>query len=1000
MLPAKLDALSPAVKTMFTRCMGAASRFRDPNFKQYFERITNSDFNRFAALDEATRSAQEPDFLKEQEKNFEILDRQSNINNLWFVFWFESRVNSWAASFNFGMTSSEVDEGGPQEEGDAFLLYRLLGVERDSTIGEIRKGYLLRARQVHPDKNLDDPRAHESFVKLQRAYSILSDPEQRKRYDDSGGDLTIFEDESDEFREAYQYYRKLYPVLTSEDIDAFAARYRHSEEEMEDLRGFVEEHKGDVSDLLEWIILSTPEDVSRFADYIRTWLSSEKKDLLPAFESSLPKLRRNGKRLAAQSKREAKKAKSPEEDPSLGNLALAIRQKQQKRQGDFLDDLEKNWFGAPSCLTPFPSPKMVMYVIKRNGQKADVQFDKITKRIRPLTKGLNQDYVDVTQITQKVAEGIYPGVTTTELDSLAAETCAYMSQVHPDFSTLAARIAVSNLHKNTEESFSKTVSELYQITDSRGRHAPLVSEEVYNIVTANAEKLDKAIDYERDFDYDYFGFKTLERSYLLKRPSDKSCIERPQHMIMRVAVGIHGEDVDAAIETYDLMSTRVFTHATPTLFNSGTPHPQMSSCFLLSMKEDSIEGIYDTLKQCAMISKTAGGIGVAITGIRATESYIRGTNGFSNGIVPMLRVFNDTARYVDQGGGKRKGSFAVYLEPWHADVFEFLDLKKNHGKEEQRARDLFYALWIPDLFMKRVMSNGDWTLFCPNEAPGLQDTYGDEFEALYEKYEKDGIGRKTVKAQALWFKILESQQETGIPYMLYKDSANRKSNQKNLGTIRCSNLCCEIVEYTSPDEVAVCNLASIALNMFVDKETRTYDFDRLHRVTKVVTRNLNRGLADAFLLMRFPYESPEALKLNNDIFETIYHAACEASMELAKKDGPYETFQGSPASEGLLQFDLWDVIPDSGRWDWGTLKGQIKEYGMRNSLLVAPMPTASTAQILGNNEAFEPYTQNIYVRRVLAGEFVQVNRHLVDDLMELGLWNDEIKDKIIRQKGS
>ncbi|KAF4713369.1 ribonucleotide-diphosphate reductase subunit rnr1, partial [Perkinsus olseni] len=566
---------------------------------------------------------------------------------------------------------------------------------------------------------------------------------------------------------------------------------------------------------------------------------------------------------------------SPEEDPSLGNLTLAIRQKQQKRQGDFLDDLEKKyckkagrpnsqskkrprnaWFGAPSCPTPSPSPKMVMYVIKRNGQKADVQFDKITKRIRPLTKGLNQDYVDVTQITQKVAEGIYPGVTTTELDSLAAETCAYMSQVHPDFSTLAARIAVSNLHKNTEESFSKTVSELYQITDSRGRHAPLVSEEVYNIVTANAEKLDKAIDYERDFDYDYFGFKTLERSYLLKRPSDKSCIERPQHMIMRVAVGIHGEDVDAAIETYDLMSTRVFTHATPTLFNSGTPHPQMSSCFLLSMKEDSIEGIYDTLKQCAMISKTAGGIGVAITGIRATESYIRGTNGFSNGIVPMLRVFNDTARYVDQGGGKRKGSFAVYLEPWHADVFEFLDLKKNHGKEEQRARDLFYALWIPDLFMKRVMSNGDWTLFCPNEAPGLQDTYGDEFEALYEKYEKDGIGRKTVKAQSLWFKILESQQETGIPYMLYKDSANRKSNQKNLGTIRCSNLCCEIVEYTSPDEVAVCNLASIALNMFVDKETRTYDFDRLHRVTKVVTRNLNR------VIDRNYYPVPEARRSN------------------------------------------------------------------------------------------------------------------------------------------
>ncbi|KAF4658028.1 ribonucleotide-diphosphate reductase subunit rnr1 [Perkinsus chesapeaki] len=1018
MLPTKLDALSPAVKMMFTRCIGAASRFSDPNFKQYFERITNSDFDRFAALDEAARAAQEAEFLKEQEKNFEILDRQSKINNM----------------------------------------YRLLGVERDASTSEIRKGYLLRARQVHPDKNPDDAEAHNSFVKLQRAYSILSDEEQRKRYDESGGDLAVFEDESDEFRQAYSYYRKLYPVLTAEDIDAFAAQYRDSDEEKEDIKRYVEQRDGDVADMLEWIILSRPQDVDRFAEFIEQWLSSDNKDLLPAFKSSLPKLRQNAKRLSAKLKREAKECKvKSNAEPSLDQLALGILKNQQKRQGNFIEELEEKYCkkkkadqhnsrsnkrardAAFDCgwngfwqlrwfpLSPPLPGKMVMYVIKRDGHRAEVQFDKITKRIRPLTKGLNEDYVDVTQITQKVAEGIYPGVTTTELDSLAAETCAYMSQVHPDFSTLAARIAVSNLHKNTEESFAKTVSELYHITDTRGRHAPLVSEEVYNIVTANAEKLDNAIDYERDFDYDYFGFKTLERSYLLKRPSNKACLERPQHMLMRVSVGIHGEDVDAAIETYNLMSTRMFTHATPTLFNAGTPHPQMSSCFLLTMKGDSIEGIYDTLKQCAMISKTAGGIGVAISGIRATESYIRGTNGFSNGIVPMLRVFNDTARYVDQGGGKRKGSFAMYLEPWHSDVFEFLDLKKNHGKEEQRARDLFYGLWIPDLFMKRVMANGEWTLFCPNEAPGLQDTYGEEFEALYEKYEKEGVGRKTVKAQSLWFKILESQQETGIPYMLYKDAANRKSNQKNLGTIRCSNLCCEIVEYTSPDEVAVCNLASVALNMFVDKETRTYDFKRLHEVTKVVTRNLNKvidrnyypvvearnsnmrhrpigigvqGLADAFLLMRHSYESAEALKLNNDIFETIYHAACEASMELAMEHGPYQTFNGSPASEGILQFDMWDVTPDSGRWDWETLKAQIKEHGMRNSLLVAPMPTASTAQILGNNEAFEPYTQNIYVRRVLAGEFVQVNRHLVHDLMELDLWNDEIKDKIIRQKGS
>merc|ERR1712216_458716 len=567
--------------------------------------------------------------------------------------------------------------------------------------------------------------------------------------------------------------------------------------------------------------------------------------------------------------------------------------------------------------------------------------------------------------------------------------------------------------------------------DKQGRSASLLSKGVWDFIEANAEKLDAAIDYTRDYGYDYFGFKTLERSYLL-RMNDKIA-ERPAHLIMRVACGIHTDDVKAAIHTYDMMSRRVFTHATPTLFAAGTPQPQMSSCFLLTMKSDSIEGIYDTLKRCAMISKQAAGIGVAVSNIRAKGSYIRGTNGYSNGLVPMLRNFNETARYVDQGGGKRKGSFAMYLEPWHADVFDFLELKKNHGKEEQRARDLFYALWVPDLFTKRVKENGEWTLFCPNEAydketnKGLIDVWGDEFEAMYTRLEAEGKGRKTIKAQQLWFRILESQMETGTPYMLYKDAANRKSNQQNLGTIHCSNLCTEIVEYTSPDEVAVCNLASIALSAFAKSKDEPFDFDGLYRVTKVATRNLNKvidrnyypvaearasnmrnrplglgvqGLADAFMVLRLPFESDAAKRLNEDIFETIYFAACEASCDLAERDGPYETFAGSPASKGQLQFDLWGRTPKSGRWNWTALKERIAKHGLRNSLLVAPMPTASTAQILGNNEAFEPYTQNLYVRRVLSGEFVQVNRHLLRDLIERGLWTDDMRMQLIAHNGS
>ena len=666
-----------------------------------------------------------------------------------------------------------------------------------------------------------------------------------------------------------------------------------------------------------------------------------------------------------------------------------------------------------------------MFVVKRDGRKEPVMFDKITARIRKLCYGLN-DLVDPLKVALRVIEGLYDGVTTSELDNLAAEVAATMTTTHPDYARLAARISVSNLHKNTKKSFSETMTDLYNYVNPRtGKKAPLLSDEVYQVIVKNADVLDSNIIYNRDFGYDYFGFKTLERSYLLKINGEIA--ERPQHMLMRVSIGIHLNDMDSILETYELMSKKYFTHATPTLFNSGTPKPQMSSCFLLAMKDDSIDGIYDTLKQTAKISQSAGGIGLSIHNVRATGSYIAGTNGTSNGIVPMLQVFNDTARYVDQGGGKRKGSFAIYMEPWHADIFEFLDLKKNHGKEEMRARDLFYAMWISDLFMKRVEANEDWTLMCPNECPGLFTSHSEEFEKLYLGYEEAGKGRKTVKARELWEKILESQIETGTPYMLYKDAANRKSNQKNLGTIRSSNLCTEIMEYTSPDEIAVCNLASIALPMFV--KNGAFDHKELFKVTKRVTKNLNKvidrnyypvkeaensnmrhrpvglgvqGLADAFIMLRLPFTSDEAKKLNQEIFETLYFAAVTASMEAAKIEGAYSTYEGSPISKGDFQFNLWGIKDEelSGRWDWAKLRKEVLKNGVRNSLLVAPMPTASTSQILGNNECFEPYTSNIYTRRVLSGEFIVVNKHLLEDLVDLGLWNENMKQELMRANGS
>ncbi|KAK8463415.1 hypothetical protein SEVIR_1G363100v4 [Setaria viridis] len=684
-----------------------------------------------------------------------------------------------------------------------------------------------------------------------------------------------------------------------------------------------------------------------------------------------------------------------------------------------------------------------MYVVKRDGRQESVHFDKITARLKKLGYGLSAEHCDPVLVAQKVCAGVYRGVTTSQIGELAAETAAAMTASHPDYASLAGRIAVSNLHKNTMKSFSETVKVLYVHCDERsGLMAPMIADDVYEIIMKNAARLDNEIKYDRDFDYDYFGFKTLERSYLLKVGG--KVVERPQHMLMRVSVGIHKDDIESAVRTYHMMSQRWFTHASPTLFNAGTPRPQLSSCFLICMKDDSIEGIYDTLSECAVISKCAGGIGVSIHNIRATGSYIRGTNGTSNGIVPMLRVFNDTARYVDQGGGKRKGAFAVYLEPWHPDIFEFLDLRKNHGKEENRARDLFYALWIPDLFMERVQRNEQWSLFCPNEAPGLADCWGDEFQNLYNKYEREGKAKKVVAAQALWFDILKAQIETGTPYMLYKDSCNRKSNQQNLGTIKSSNLCTEIIEYTSPEETAVCNLASIALPRFVREKgvaieshpaklvgssgskNRYFDFDKLAEITSMVTCNLNKiidisyypienarrsnirhrpigigvqGLADTFILLGMPFDSPEAQQLNKDIFETIYYHALKASAELAAKEGPYETYAGSPVSKGILQPDMWNVVP-SDRWNWSAMREMISQVGLRNSLLVAPMPTASTSQILGNNECFEPYTSNIYSRRVLSGEFVIVNKHLLHDLTEIGVWSPVLKNKIIYEDGS
>ena len=664
-----------------------------------------------------------------------------------------------------------------------------------------------------------------------------------------------------------------------------------------------------------------------------------------------------------------------------------------------------------------------MYVAKRDGKTESVKFDKITARIIKMCYGLDP-LVSPEAVAMKVIEGLFDGVSTTELDNLAAEVAAAKTIDHPDYALLASRIAVSNLHKETKKTFSEVMHDLYHYVDNKTNEpASLLAEDVYHIIMDNKEVLDSSIIYDRDFRYDYFGFKTLTRSYLMRLYG--KIVERPQQMLMRVAIGIHKEDIQSAIKTYNLMSEGWFTHATPTLFNSGTPKPQMSSCFLLTMKEDSISGIYDTLKSCAQISQSAGGIGLSIHDIRATGSYIKGTNGASNGIVPMLRVFNDTARYVDQGGGKRKGSFAIYIEPWHADVFDFLDLKKNHGKEEQRARDLFYALWIPDLFMKRVKENGDWTLMCPHECPGLSDTHSAEFEALYTQYEQAGKGRKTIKAQDLWFKILESQIETGTPYMLYKDAANSKSNQQNLGTIKSSNLCTEIIEYTAPDEVAVCNLASLALPKFVTEEG-AFDHDKLFEVTYQATLNLNRiidnnfypveearnsnmrhrpiglgvqGLADAFIMLGFPFESEEARTLNREVFETIYFASMTASKDLAKVDGPYQTINGSPVSKGIFQFDMWGVTP-TNRWEWDLLKAEVKKHGVRNSLLLAPMPTASTAQILGNNECFEPYTSNIYTRRVLSGEFIIVNKHLLKDLVREGLWNKDMRQKIMTANGS
>jgi len=721
-----------------------------------------------------------------------------------------------------------------------------------------------------------------------------------------------------------------------------------------------------------------------------------------------------------------------------------------------------------------------MRVIKRNSEMEDVSFDKVLNRLKNLSSGLT---IDVSEIAQKVCSRIYDGVKTHELDELAAYLCSSMSIEHPDYSILASRIIVSNHHKNTSPSFSETIQTLYNNVDNHNNPIPLVSDELYSVVQKNKEKLNTCIDYQRDYLFDYFGFKTLERAYLLR--VNKRIIERPQHMWMRVAIGIHGHDIKEVLQTYDLLSRKYFTHATPTLFNAGTNRPQLSSCFLCSVNDDSVSGIFDSLKEVALISKYAGGIGLHIHQIRGNGSHIRGTNGTSNGIIPMLRVFNNTARYIDQAG-KRLGSIAVYLETWHTDIESFLELKKNHGSEEDRCRDLFLALWISDLFMERVKAEGKWSLMCPDKCRGLSDVYGDDFKELYERYESEGKYTKQINAQDLWFKILEAQIEQGVPYILYKDAANKKSNQKNLGTIKSSNLCAEVLIYSSPEETGVCNLASICLPSYlsfgdadeanvssnssrgspVSVSVPVFDFEKLHEITKVITKNLNKvidknfypvekarrsnlkhrpigigiqGLADVFIQMRYPFESDEAKQLNKDIFETIYHAAVEASMELAKKRcqiindikslnhkildvdiknyvnefekdignpkyiGAYSSFEGSPMSQGLFQFDLWNADADANanaRYDWDKLRADVKEYGVRNSLLLSPMPTASTSQIMGFNESFEPFTNNIFQRKTLSGEFIVINKYLINDLIHKGLWGKELKDTIILHEGS
>ena len=680
-----------------------------------------------------------------------------------------------------------------------------------------------------------------------------------------------------------------------------------------------------------------------------------------------------------------------------------------------------------------------MHVTKRSGETEIVSFDKILKRIKtigqetydiPVPALQHSLKINYTSLAMKVIDQLYNNISTTKIDELSAEQCASMASVHHDYSTLATRLIIANHSKKTSSMFVDTMNKLYMNKDKHGKHSPLITDDMMITARTYQDEFNQLCNYTRDYLIDYFGFKTLERAYLMK--VNGVIVERPQHMWLRVAMGIHGEDMEKIKETYELMSQKYFTHATPTLFNAGTPHPQLSSCYLIAMEDDSIEGIYNTLKDCALISKWAGGIGLHIHNVRASGSDIRGTNGSSNGIVPMLRVFNHTAKYVDQGGGKRNGSFAMYMEPWHADIESFLDLRKNHGDEDLKARDLFYAIWMPDLFMERVKAGEDWTLMCPDECPGLSDVYGDAFKTLYTYYENLGKGRKTMKARDLWFQILDAQMETGTPYLLYKDAVNRKCNQKNLGTIKSSNLCCEITEYSDENETAVCNLASIALPAFIitDKDGNVkFDYLKLHSVARTVTYNLNKvidvnfyptkktersnfrhrpvgigvqGLADVFILLNLPFASDKAKEINLRIFQTIYHAALTESCEIAKIDGRYSTFDGSPASEGILQFDMWEVDPNEKvkMYDWDELKEQIKTYGLRNSLLVAPMPTASTSQILGYNECIEPITSNIYSRRTIAGDFMVVNRYLMKDLMNLDMWNDKIKNNIVANNGS